>query len=281
MMNKQKTTRAYRWVWLLALPIVATMLWATNALTAQETNDKAEAKQQKQATAISGQTNNTHTDKAQKPKREKEETTPLALNLEAIEVNAYAMTEADKKAIQEAKIAIQEAEKAIQEAEKIATQEVEKVLKEAKKAIQEGQETVQQAEKELSNSEAEQPQKKSKKKADKQKDKGKQVEVDWPNTDAPKFIGDTPGLMEYLSKNIKYPEEAVKKKEQGRVIVQFDVDPQGQHSNYRVVRSVSPSLDAEATRVIKAMPNWIAAYDRKQKKHVSASFTLPVVFRLQ
>ena len=72
----------------------------------------------------------------------------------------------------------------------------------------------------------------------------------------PEFPGGTEALKEYLDKNMKYPAEAKEKGIQGRVIVQFVVDEKGKVTSPKIVRSVDPSLDAEALRLIENMPQW-------------------------
>ena len=62
-------------------------------------------------------------------------------------------------------------------------------------------------------------------------------------------------MMQYLARNIKYPTIAQKNKEQGRVILQMIVGKDGSISNIKVLRSISPLLDAEAIRVVSTMPN--------------------------
>ena len=85
--------------------------------------------------------------------------------------------------------------------------------------------------------------------------------------------------MKYLSENIKYPEAAEKAGEQGRVVVNFIVEKDGAVSNVKVVRSVTPTLDAEAVRVIKAMPKWVPG--KQDGKLVRVKYNVPVSFRLQ
>ena len=94
----------------------------------------------------------------------------------------------------------------------------------------------------------------------------------------PQYPGGDRELFKYLSQNIRYPVEAQKAGIQGRVICQFIVEKDGAISNVRVVRSVDPNLDAEAVRVINAMPNWQPGEQRGKK--VSVEYTLPINFRL-
>ena len=73
----------------------------------------------------------------------------------------------------------------------------------------------------------------------------------------PQFPGGPNALFEYLSKNIKYPVVAEENGIQGRVIVTFVVERDGSITDVKVAKSVDPSLDKEAMRVVKSMPHWI------------------------
>mgnify|MGYP003412864597 FL=1 len=95
----------------------------------------------------------------------------------------------------------------------------------------------------------------------------------------PAFPGGDEALMEYLKKNLKYPSVAQDNGIQGRVIVQFVVNKDGSIVDPKVIRSVDPSLDKEAMRVVQAMPKWTPG--RQRGKTVRVRFTLPVTFRLQ
>ena len=94
----------------------------------------------------------------------------------------------------------------------------------------------------------------------------------------PEYPGGTMEMMAYLAKNIKYPTEAQQKNEEGRVIVQFIVGKDGKLSNIEISKSISPSLDAEAIRVIKAMPDWKPGRQRGQA--VACKFNLPINFTM-
>ena len=94
----------------------------------------------------------------------------------------------------------------------------------------------------------------------------------------PEFEGGMDGMMSFLQKNIKYPAEAKEKGMEGRVIVQFVVNKDGSITDAKIVKSVSPELDAEALRVVKAMPKWTPGEQRGEK--VRVQFTLPVQFKL-
>ena len=95
----------------------------------------------------------------------------------------------------------------------------------------------------------------------------------------PSFPGGQSALFEWLSKNIKYPVVAEENGVQGRVIVTFVVERNGSITDVQVVKSVDPSLDKEAVRVVKAMPHWIPG--KQNGSAVRVKFTVPVTFRLQ
>ena len=95
----------------------------------------------------------------------------------------------------------------------------------------------------------------------------------------PEYPGGQAALFEYLSKNIKYPADAEKKKVEGKVFVTFVVDTDGKITDVSLMRKVFPSLDAEAIRVISAMPNWIPG--RQKGQAVRVKYTVPIMFRLK
>lgn len=94
----------------------------------------------------------------------------------------------------------------------------------------------------------------------------------------PQFPGGQGVMMKYLAANIKYPASAVKAKKQGRVIVTFVIQKDGSVTNARIARSVDPELDAEALRIVKAMPNWTPG--TQDGKPVNVKYTIPVIFSL-
>ena len=95
----------------------------------------------------------------------------------------------------------------------------------------------------------------------------------------PQFPGGPNALFEYLSKNIKYPVVAEENGIQGRVIVTFVVERDGSITDVKVAKSVDPSLDKEAQRVVKSMPHWIPG--KQNGSAVRVKYTVPVTFRLQ
>lgn len=95
----------------------------------------------------------------------------------------------------------------------------------------------------------------------------------------PEFPGGMKELLKFLQDNLKYPENAMKNNVQGRVIVQFVIEKDGTPTEFKVLRSVDPDLDAEALRVMKAMPKWKPGMQKGQV--VRVKFTVPVSFKLQ
>ena len=94
----------------------------------------------------------------------------------------------------------------------------------------------------------------------------------------PQYPGGIEAMMTFLRDNLKYPAELAEQNIQGRVIVQFVVDKEGNVTNPTVMRSVDPQLDAEALRVVKAMPKWTPG--KVGGKAVNVKYTLPVTFAL-
>ena len=95
----------------------------------------------------------------------------------------------------------------------------------------------------------------------------------------PEFPGGMPAMIEFLQTNLNYPKDAKKQKVGGRVLVMFVVETDGSMSNVRVAKKIFPSLDAEALRVVKAMPKWNPG--KEKGKPVRVNFALPIVFSLK
>ena len=95
----------------------------------------------------------------------------------------------------------------------------------------------------------------------------------------PSFPGGPSALMQYLSSNIKYPVVAQENGVQGRVVVSFVVERDGSITDVQVARSVDPSLDREAQRVVRNMPRWLPGKQNGQS--VRVKYNVPVAFRLQ
>lgn len=94
----------------------------------------------------------------------------------------------------------------------------------------------------------------------------------------PSFPGGISGLRTYLNQNIRYPAEAQENCVQGRVVVSFVVGKDGHISDVTVLRSVDPSLDKEAVRVIRNMPRWTPG--KQGGEPVKVRYNVPVSFRL-
>ena len=94
----------------------------------------------------------------------------------------------------------------------------------------------------------------------------------------PQFPGGEVALMKYLQSEIKYPMNAAKNNIQGRVIVQFVIDKNGEIGEVKVLRSVDEEVDAEAVRVIKSLPKFNPG--RQNGEAVSVWYTLPVSFKI-
>jgi protein TonB len=95
----------------------------------------------------------------------------------------------------------------------------------------------------------------------------------------PSFPGGQGALMSYLSSHTKYPVVAQENGVQGRVTVSFVVERDGSITDVHVVRSVDPSLDREAARVVSTMPNWQPG--KQNGSAVRVKFNVPVQFKLQ
>lgn len=95
----------------------------------------------------------------------------------------------------------------------------------------------------------------------------------------PEFPGGELKLLEFISKNIKYPQLARETGTQGRVYISFIVEPDGSISNVELLRGIGAGCDEEAMRVVKAMPKWSPG--RQCGKAVRVVFNLPVNFKLQ
>lgn len=95
----------------------------------------------------------------------------------------------------------------------------------------------------------------------------------------PEFPGGQQAMLEFIARNIKYPPLARESGIQGRVFVNFVVEPDGSVSNVKVIRGIGGGCDEEAVRVVQSMPKWIPG--RQRGKPVRVSFNLPVRFTLQ
>lgn len=95
----------------------------------------------------------------------------------------------------------------------------------------------------------------------------------------PTFPGGEQKLLEYVAKNVKYPQIARESGIKGRVFISFVVEPDGSVSNVKVLRGIGGGCDEEAMRVVKSMPKWKPG--KQRGKAVRVSYMLPVNFQLQ
>lgn len=96
--------------------------------------------------------------------------------------------------------------------------------------------------------------------------------------DMPIFPGGDKALFAYFGRNIKYPKIAKENGIQGRVFIAFVINKKGEVVNVQIVRGVDPSLDGEALRVVRSLPNWTPG--KQLNKAVNVSFNVPISFRL-
>ena len=96
---------------------------------------------------------------------------------------------------------------------------------------------------------------------------------------APAFPGGPQAMMQFIKDNLKYPQIAKENGIQGRVILQFVVDETGKVTDPKVIRSIDPSLDTEAIRLVLSMPRWIPGM--QDGKAVAVRYTIPVIFKLE
>lgn len=95
----------------------------------------------------------------------------------------------------------------------------------------------------------------------------------------PQFPGGDVELMKFINGGIKYPTIAAENGIEGRVVIRFVVGKDGNVSDVQVVRSLDPSCDKEAVRVVKTMPKWVPG--KQNGRNVPVYYTLPVLFKLQ
>jgi protein TonB len=95
---------------------------------------------------------------------------------------------------------------------------------------------------------------------------------------SPQFPGGQNALTKYLATSVKYPVEDKQKKLQGKVFIEFVVEPDGKVSNVKAIRGPSETLKAEAIRTIANSPKWIPG--KQDGKVVRAQFIIPINFTL-
>lgn len=95
----------------------------------------------------------------------------------------------------------------------------------------------------------------------------------------PEFPRGETELLKYMARNVKYPAESIKNKEEGSLSLSFIINKDGSLSDIKVVKSLTPLLDAEAVRVVKNMPKWTPG--KVKGKFVRVAYTTPITFKCQ
>ena len=95
----------------------------------------------------------------------------------------------------------------------------------------------------------------------------------------PEFPGGETELLKYMARNVKYPAESIKNKEEGSLSLSFIINKDGSLSDIKVVKSLTPLLDAEAVRVVKNMPKWTPG--KVKGKVVRVAYTTPITYKCQ
>lgn len=94
----------------------------------------------------------------------------------------------------------------------------------------------------------------------------------------PEFPGGEAAFAKFLSRNLKFPPLAIENSVEGKVIVSFIIEKNGELSNIKILRSVGSGCDEEAIRVLKRSPKWKAGIQNKQ--NVRVGYTIPINFKL-
>lgn len=93
----------------------------------------------------------------------------------------------------------------------------------------------------------------------------------------PEFPGGTDSLVAYLASNVQYPQKAMEVGMEGRVLVKFVVEKDGSVSNVEVTEPFDSLLDAEAVRVVSALPNFTPGTNEAGEAQ-RVNFVVPIVF---
>lgn len=94
----------------------------------------------------------------------------------------------------------------------------------------------------------------------------------------PRFKGGMASFYTYLQQNLVYPNNAVKRRLEGKVFIGFIVEKDGALTNIKILRGVSPEIDAEAGRVISSSPKWLPGL--QNEKPVRVQYVVPITFKL-
>ena len=108
----------------------------------------------------------------------------------------------------------------------------------------------------------------------------KAVDIYIEYQDKAHFPGGEAALIKHIKDNLQYPADAIAEGFEGRVIVQFEIHVDGSIGEVRIIRGRHPSLDKEAERIVKSLPNFIPALSLKDGKPTNSWVVLPVTFKL-
>ena len=108
----------------------------------------------------------------------------------------------------------------------------------------------------------------------------KAVDIYIEYQDKAHFPGGEAALIKHIKDNLQYPVNAIAESAEGRVIVQFEIHADGSIGEVRIIRGRHPSLDKEAERIVKSLPNFIPALSLKDGKPTNSWVVLPVTFKL-
>ena len=92
------------------------------------------------------------------------------------------------------------------------------------------------------------------------------------------FPGGPKALIEYVRRNVRYPDSAARAKITGKVFVSFVIDTAGNASNFNVLKGLGYGCDEEALRVARSLPRWTPS--TKSGKPIWVKYNLPVLFGL-
>lgn len=101
--------------------------------------------------------------------------------------------------------------------------------------------------------------------------------VEYPDVEAT-FPGGSAAMQRWISENVNYPQTSIEMNEQGRVYLSFVVEKDGSITNVSIVRSVSPDLDREAKRLVRAMPRWTPGISKGENSRTKCN--IPINFKL-
>ena len=105
------------------------------------------------------------------------------------------------------------------------------------------------------------------------------VKDGWELEAMPEYPGGDPALYKYLKNEVHYPDIDITARREGRVTVGFIIRSDGSVSDVRILQGVSPTMDAEALRVVRKMIKWKPG--RFNKREVDVRYALPIVFKLR